>query len=408
MVNRNKPMTKRERLLAMMQGETPDRIPFIDRMDLWYGHKLCSNTMPERYQGMSLRKIHEDVGMGRIKFENPYGYRLRGVEMMATLNGSQTVFYGTDPIFKWFPGGWAPDFVARDVPGETLIELRSPVGKLSLIYEVSKDAVLMGGIDPYLKKHLLTGEDDWPIIKWILERAEFTQLYETFFAEDERMGPDGMLIPWVNRIPFQQILYEYMGEVPLFYAIYDSPHFIQNLIELVDERFTADLHQLADFACPYIEFPDNLDGMLTNPRLFEKFCMPAYQKYADILHGQGKLMGSHTDGNLHQLLGLLTESGLDICESVALAPLTETTFDEVWRAWSENGPIIWGAIPSLMLEENYIEQQLQDFIYHVLETVGNKPIILGISDMVVGHNLIERVRWVADTIEQHIIGGIQI
>lgn len=41
--------------------------------------------MPERYQGMSLPEIHEDVGMGCIKFESPYGYRLRGVEMAATL-----------------------------------------------------------------------------------------------------------------------------------------------------------------------------------------------------------------------------------------------------------------------------------------------------------------------------------
>ncbi len=395
-------MTKRERLLAVMRGERPDRIPFIDRMDLWYGNRTYTNTMPERYQGMSLREIHEDVGMGRIKFENPYAYRLRGVEMTVTFREEQ-IIHDADPTFKWFPGGWAPDFVARDVAGDTLIELKTPVGNLSLIYGVSEEMVPQGGLDPYLKKHLLTGEEDWPIIKWLLERAEYVPLYDEFFAQDAQMGPDGILIPWPNRVPFQQLLLEYMGEVPLFYAVYDQPKFVQKLMDLVDERFTDDMYQLANFDFPYIEFPDNLDGMMTNPQLFEQFNLPQYQKYADILHSQGKVVGSHTDGGLRQLLPLLAESGLDICESITPAPLTDMTFDEVWQAWADKGPMIWGAIPSLLLEETYTEQQLQDFVYHILDTVGDQPIILGISDMVVGQNLIERVRWIAETIEQHTI-----
>ncbi len=399
----NKPMTKRERLLAVLRGEKPDRIPFIDRMNLWYGSRLYKKTMPERYHGMSLQEIHKDIGMGQSMFGGPHGYRLRGVEMVATFNGSQTVYHDTDPLVQWFPGGWAPKFVARDAPGETVVELKTPVGNLSFIWGVTEEMLPQGGLDPYPKKHLITGEEDWPALKWIMERIEFVRLYEDFYALDEGLGPNGFVIPVVNRIPFQQILLEYLGEIPTFYTIYDNPRFLQNLIDLVDERLTDDLHQLADFDFPYIELPDNLDSMMTNPELFQKFNLPAYHKYADILHSQGKLIGSHTDGNLRRLLGLLVESGLDICESIAPAPLTEFTFDELWDAWGENGPIIWGAIPSLLLEEDYTQQQLADFVYNILERVGNKPIILGISDMVVGHNLIERVRWIADTVEQHII-----
>ena len=396
-------MSKRERLLAVMHGEKPDRIPFIDRMNLWHGSRLYNKTMPERYHGMSLREIHKDVGLGQVIFDSPYGYRLHGVEMIGTLDSAQTVYHETDPLVQWFPGSWAPDFVARDLAGETAVELKTPVGKLSFIWGVTEEMIPQGGLDPYPKKHLITGEEDWPVIKWIFERIEFVRLFEPFCAQDESLGPDGIVIPTVNRSPFQQILLEYLGEIPTFFTIYDNPRFLQKLIDLLDERVTDDLHQLHDFDCPYVEFPDNLDGTMTNPELFRKFGIPAYQKYADILHSQGKLIGSHTDGNLRQLLGLLVEAGLDICESVAPAPLTEVTFDELWDAWGEHGPVIWGAIPSLLLEEGYTEQQLTDYVYHVLEKVGHKPIILGISDIVVGHNLIERVRWIADTIEQHII-----
>jgi hypothetical protein len=42
-------------------------------------------------------------------------------------------------------------------------------------------------------------------------------------------------------------------------------------------------------------------------------------------------------------------------------------------------------------------------VQRLLETVGNRPIILGIGDMVMGDNLIERVQYIAYQVEQHVI-----
>ncbi len=93
------PMTIREGVLTTMRGETPDRLPFVDRMNLWYHSKHYTNEVPERYQGMSLSELHTDVGMGELEFETPYGHRLRGVEMVGTFNGEK-VIQETDPIVK--------------------------------------------------------------------------------------------------------------------------------------------------------------------------------------------------------------------------------------------------------------------------------------------------------------------
>jgi len=159
-----------------------------------------------------------------------------------------------------------------------------------------------------------------------------------------------------------------------------------------------DLVHLADIPNPYVEFVDNLHGLMTNPRLFAKYCLPQYQRYADIIHGQGKLMGSHTDGDMKPLMHLLPESGLDVAESFSPAPLTSLTFDEAWAAW-ENGPIIWGGIPSPILEERIPELEFREFVAHVLETIGERPIILGIGDQVMGNDLIERVRYIAEQVQ---------
>ncbi len=139
---------------------------------------------------------------------------------------------------------------------------------------------------------------------------------------------------------------------------------------------------------------------MTNPKLFTEFCLPCYQRYSEILHGQGKKVGSHTDGNVKPLLALLKDSGLDVCESFSPVPLTPCTFEEAWQAW-RSGPIIWGGIPSPILEARTSEADFREWVDQLLATVGPGPIILGVGDMVMGHNSIERVRWIAERVENH-------
>jgi len=122
------------------------------------------------------------------------------------------------------------------------------------------------------------------------------------------------------------------------------------------------------------------------------------------LHSQGKKVGCHTDGELKPLLNLLAESCLDVCESFSPAPLTECTFEEAWNAWKQ-GPIIWGGIPSTILEERTNKGEFQSYIEQLLETIGGRPIIFGVGDMVMGNNSIERVRYIADKVEAHEISA---
>jgi uroporphyrinogen-III decarboxylase len=141
---------------------------------------------------------------------------------------------------------------------------------------------------------------------------------------------------------------------------------------------------------------------MTNPKLFAEFCLPYYQRYVEILHGQDKKVGSHTDGNLKPLLNLLAESGLDVCESFSPFPLTECTFEDAWKAW-QDGPMIWGGIPSPILEERTSQNEFQQYIEGLLRVIADRPMILGVGDMVMVNNSIERVRDIANKVEDHIL-----
>jgi hypothetical protein len=178
---------------------------------------------------------------------------------------------------------------------------------------------------------------------------------------------------------------------------------VERLVRVLDLRMMETLGQLQQLDRPYLEFIDNLDSVTVNPDLFSQYCLPYYQKYADLLHGQDKKMGSHTDGNIRPLLGLLSESGLDVCESFSPYPLTSCTFEEAWSAW-RNGPLIWGGIPSPILEWRTSETQFREYVDHLLGTIDHQPIILGVGDMVLPNNLIERVRYIAQLVESRTPG----
>ncbi len=380
----------RARALSVLHGRKPEAHPFITRLETWYKSHQRSGTLPERFTGMTLNQVHRAVGVGQLKFMVAYALKLRGVEVVASFNG-EPLFQEWEPVIENFPGMW--DFVPTDKAGETITELRTPAGTLRLRHEMLPEGVF-SGTDPYLKEHLIKSEADYRAVEYILERTEFVPLFDKVAAEQTNLGDIAFVVPLLQRIPFQQVLLEYLGEIELFYALHDHPNLVERLLCLLNQHMEDILRQLTDFDWPYVEFPDNLHSLMTNPKLFAKYCLEGYQRYTSLLHEQGKVVGSHTDGDIKPLLGLLKESGLDVCESFSPAPLTSCTFEEAWDAW-QGRPIIWGGIPSPILEAAVSEQEYRRYVQQLLDTVNGGPVIFGIVDLFMRHNSIERAEYFA-------------
>lgn len=387
------PESMRQRAVKILRGEFPSRLPLITRLETWYTAHSRTGSLPERFAGKTLAEVHQMTGVGRLKFSNAWGYQLKSVEVTVSFNGER-VFRQFEPVVENFPGMW--DFVPTDRAGITRTELITPAGKLTLSHQLLEENVRTG-TDPYLKEHLIKWDDDFRTVEYILEHAQFVPLFSKINEQVEEVGEHGMVVPLMQRIPFQQALLEYLGEVGLFFTLHDEPTRVRRLLALLDEQLLEALEQLAGLDMPYVEFPDNLDGKMTNPRLFREFCLPAYQKYLAILHAQGKKIGSHTDGNIQALLRLLAEAGLDVCESFSPYPLTPCKFQEAQAAWGAH-PLIWGGIPSPILEEITDETIFSTYIDELFGSI-RAPVILGVVDLFMRHNSIDRLETIARKVE---------
>lgn len=385
-----------DRINAVLRGVKPDRLPFITRLELWYKAHRHNGTLPHELSELSLTEIHHALGLAQQRFVLPFGIRLRGVQVVARFNG-ETIFNESDPLLDSFPD--TAELAPPDRVGNTHTEFITPVGRLSVSHS-TLDENLTTGTRCYMSEHPIKAAEDYRTAEYILERAEFVPRYERLRAAHAEIGGAGYVVPSLPRSPFQQLLIDYLVVTSLYYALYDSPENVLRLMTILDQRMVENLRGLTDLNVPYVEFGENLDGVVTPPPQFAEFVLPYYQRYAEILHAQDKKVGAHTDGNVKPLLGLLAESGLDVCESISPYPLTESTFEELWEAW-QNGPLIWGAIPSPLLEERTPEETWRGYLTRLLQIVGSRPIILAVTDMVMYHNSIERIREIARLVEEH-------
>ena len=110
-------------------------------------------------------------------------------------------------------------------------------------------------------------------------------------------------------------------------------------------------------------------------------------------------IGSHMDGNLKPIVSQLPECGLDVIESFSPDPLTPLTVEEAMDAWGDK-PIIWGGIPCLFLEADAPLAELEDYVYGLLEMLAGRPMIFNVVDMVLPINEIDRVRRIAEIVEE--------
>ena len=62
--------------------------------------------------------------------------------------------------------------------------------------------------------------------------------------------------------------------------------------------------------------------------------------------------------------------------------------------------MIWGGIPSPLLEPQTSEAVFNDYLDRVLRAAHERPMILGIGDFVMPNNLIERIQTIAARVEE--------
>jgi uroporphyrinogen-III decarboxylase len=371
-------MTHRERMLRAVRGESTDRIPWAPRLDLWYKANARAGTLPRKYRHATLSDITDDLGAG-FHAVVPDFRDLRGpeddVDRALGIYNLRTMPFRT--VLE------NVERKARVEGDRTFVEYRTPLGvvRTTVLYD---EGMRQAGITiTHVESHAFRSVADYAALGYIFENARVEPNRDGYEEFARGVGERGIAAGYVCSAasPMHLIQRELMPLELFFYEMHDHPEEMKRLAEQIGGYWERMLEGAGDSAAEVLFLGANYDASVTYPPFFAEHIAPTLRRFADMLHGRGKYLLTHADGENTGLLEHYVDSGIDIADSICPAPMTRLTFKEA-RDFFAGRITILGGIPSVaLLRESMPDRRFERFLDGFFADVGRGDhLILGISD----------------------------
>jgi hypothetical protein len=389
-------MTHRERILAAIRGETPDRLPWVPRLEFWHRARLRHGTLPSNLRSLTLTEITDRLGVGCYSSIPDFTDSTNDAAMLDRALG---IFHL--PVLPYRVTLQDVDRRVSRCGQETVVEYHTPLGSLRTVTVFTEEMLDAGASMSWIVEHALRQPRDFEVAGYIFSHLKIEPQPEGYLRRRDEVGERGLTAGYLlgTACPVHHIMKELMPLDQFFYALHDYPERVQRLAEQMEPLY-ENLKQIgADSPAEVVFIGANYDDSITYPAFFEKYILPALRDYASLLHSKGKYLMTHTDGENKQLLALYLRAGFDIADSVCPYPMTRCRLEEIRVAFADR-ITIWGGIPSTLLcSTSTPEDEFRRSIAQLIERYdGESHFILGVSDMVTADADWDRLHYVTEKV----------
>lgn len=255
-------MNSRDRILAALEHEEPDRVPMSDfiyrpeSLEAILGESSVRVDTPEKYV-----KVHEILGLDMIIAYIP-SYHVARVEGLREFVDEWGIRWRVVDRMPWYQDG-------------TL--------------KTAEDIQNFAAPDPNNAKLYLAAEE-------IVKRV------------DGKMAVAG-----IAEGPFTTSWFA-MGFKEFVKGLYDSPNLMRKFMEKVTHFYTEVGKHLIDIGVDVMWLPDDLGygtGPLLSPRLLREFILPYFREEVDTFKKRGVKVLMHNDGQIMSIMDDLVATGID-------------------------------------------------------------------------------------------------
>ena len=337
-----------------------------------------------------LLSVYRKKGYGRIPWAAYGGFLLPAGSVERELRNSGCGLIQWRPVSSWLPPGmghmrgWDQESEIKNVQmsikavwedNERILvrTYDTPVG--SVFEKLREDP---GYHSLWIKEFLIKSPHDYDVVKFMVENTVLREQYSTFLEAQENMGDDGVVLAVVDRSPWQKTLIELTGTERLYFDLHDNPSPVEDLLSSMEERQDEAYRIIADSPAEVIWMVDNLTGDLTPPKVFEKYCLPFYNRQARRLHEKNKILVVHMDGKLACLKDLIQKTDVDVIESFTLPEAGgDLPIEEASMAWEDKS--IMANVPAFLCYQK--AEEVREYMQELLTTVSpRKNFMLEISE----------------------------
>jgi len=182
-------------------------------------------------------------------------------------------------------------------------------------------------------EYLFKDERDYPALLSWFGSFHYAPAYDGLYEIANRLGDAGYAYAWCGYDPMHEIMIKTMGVEAFAFEWMDRRERVLELYQVLLARHRDMFRVVADGPAEFITYGGNIQPRIVGPERFERYYLPVYQEFGELLHSRGKRLGAHVDDATRLLSALMARCPWDVMEAFAVAPDGDMTLPEAGAAW---------------------------------------------------------------------------
>lgn len=363
-------MTERERLLTLLRGGRPDRVPWYGDLDYWATALIGRGQRPRDFKvGDAYLDWHRALGVG---------YYLQGYFPF------KTIIENCD-VREWREGN------------RRYRSIRTPKGTLRECWTWLDESFTEAPTE-----HLLKSATDLPAYQHLHANTRYEPDYAFAQLRRHQVGDLGVVLAYLPKSPFMHLVALDAGIVAVVEMLGDDPVLFEETMAIAKASHDAAARIAVDSPAEVLMIPENLSAEVVGPSLFHRFMKPYQTEWAANIGAAGKFSCIHMDGTIKGLIREEFQVGLTFVESLTPAPAGDLDVAEWATAVGPTDTLFWGGIPGVYFTALVSDAEFDRHVKHVLSVMRREPrYVLGVADQVPPDGLERRLRRVRELVDQH-------
>jgi uroporphyrinogen-III decarboxylase len=275
-------------------------------------------------------------------------------------------------------------------------ETTTPLGTLHSKRRTKLTFQLPGG--SWAVEHPVKRAEDLEIVKFMIEDTTYEPYYDDYLQLEAQLEGDGVVTVGAAYTPLMRIIVEFMGYKTFALTHFRQPEAIDEVVKVLDRKYLEMYKIIAESPAEIVRIGDNIDEVLMPRKMFEKYCLPYYDKYSRILQKAGKKVTSHLDGRLWTLRDLIGRTRLDAIEAFTPPPTGNLPISEARKAWE--GKALWLNFPEVVFLGS--ADEIRTFTLDLMREMGDgSGYILSITEDIHPDHYRKAIETLTTTVQEH-------
>ena len=301
-------MTSRERIMAAIRHEEPDRVPISPRVGAWMQAEFGDGSLTKQMEVLPQMDFMHIIGepVANYVYGTQEQYDLPDVEV---------------------------DLSRRDAGDCYILErtFHTPAGSISDVTRVPPAGREYGvSPNPVRHEHLVKSIDDLPALEYIL--PPIPETYTAHKQYEEMLGDRGVVMVCI-RSALDHNAGDARGMENLMMDYYTDRALFDAVLELFHQRSLAKAKACLEGGVEFIFGSWYYNSLSSgwSPAIFEEVFVPQIREHVDLAHSYGALYDYYDDGVLANSMELIASAGVDVLETCTPQPVGDFDLAEAKR-----------------------------------------------------------------------------